>query len=197
MTDVSMIRQFLEGAPVAELTGEEFSGLADRKSIVHAVRELYSVFNYESVNPEIGKVRLTKSGINDSMRHGYGREKLSAFAAVPKIVEKGMLVVENTDWKARGYQSFVLAAPISIAGEPYFALVVVNRMQNGDQNFYLHEVGRISDIKNTAEGLRSGLVTADDKVDPSFGSMKSIALSVFRVNRESVNPQIGETGRNS
>ena len=183
---MATIREFLEGAPVAELTGGEFSGLTDRKSIIRAVRDLYSEFGFESVNPEIGKVRLTKSGINDSMRHGYGREKLAAFAAVPKIIEKGMLVVANTDWKARGYQSFVLSAPISIAGMPYFALVVVNRMQNGDQNFYLHEVGKISDIKNTAEGLRSGLVTADDKVDPSFGSMKSIALSIFRVNGESV-----------
>ena len=182
MESLRTVRDYLEGPPVAMLTGDEFSDLPDRKSIVKAVRSMYAGCNFESVNPQIGKVRLTKSGINDSMRHGYGREKLAAFAAVPAIINRGVLAAENDNWKSRGYRSFTLAAPISIAGVAYFALVVVNRMQNGDQNFYLHEVGRIDEIKNAAEGLRSGLVIADDEVDPSFGSMKSIALSIFRVN---------------
>ena len=167
---------------MASVEGTEFSDSPLRKDIVLAVRASFARVNYQATNAELGVVHLTKSGINDSMRHGYGREKIAAFAVVPEIVERGLVVRSSGDWKSRGYESFVIAAPIAVGGIPYCALVVVNRMQNGDQNFYLHEVGKLEEIKKLAEGLRSGLAPAQGKANPSFGSLKSIALSIFAVN---------------
>lgn len=176
------IRAFLEGPAVASVAGTEFFDSPSRKDLVAAIRASFARVNFQATNAELGDVRLTKSGINDSMRHGYGREKIAAFAAVPEIIAKGLVVRAAEDWKSRGYESFVIAAPIAIGEIPYCAFVVVNRMQNGDQNFYLHEVGKLEEIKKLAEGLRSGLAPAQGKANPSFGSIKSIAFSIFAVN---------------
>ena len=78
------IRQFLEGPAIISLKGDEFAGLTGNGAIKRAVYDSYARVKWEVSNAGIGAVQLTKSGINDSMRHGYGREKLAAFAAVPE-----------------------------------------------------------------------------------------------------------------
>ena len=142
------VRQFLEGPAVAVLKGDEFAGLSGNGAIKRAVYDSYVRVKWEVINAGIGAVQLTKSGINDSMRHGYGREKLAAFAAVPEVIRDGVVVDHSPNWKERGYESFVVAAPISIAGVAYCAFVIVNSVKDGGHRFYLHEVGKIEDMKN-------------------------------------------------
>lgn len=141
------IRQFLEGPAIISLKGDEFAGLSGNAAIKRAVYDSYARVKWEVYNAAIGAVQLTKSGINDSMRHGYGREKLAAFAAVPEVIRDGVVVDHSPNWKERGYESFVVAAPISIAGIAYCAFVIVNSVKDGGHRFYLHEVGKIEDMK--------------------------------------------------
>ena len=68
-------------------------------AIKRAVYDSYARVKWEVSNAGIGTVLLTKSGINDSMRHGYGREKLAAFAAVPEVIRDGVVVDHSPNWK--------------------------------------------------------------------------------------------------
>ena len=176
---VAEIRSFLEGPAVVSLKGDEFAGLSGNAAIKRSVYESYARVKWEVSNAEIGRVQLTKSGINDSMRHGYGREKLAAFAAVPEVIRDGVVIDHSPNWKERGYESFVVAAPISIAGIAYCAFVIVNSVKDGGHRFYLHEVGRIEDIKKSG-GLRSG--SSDfSALSSTPGSVRSLAFSLFSV----------------
>ena len=205
VAEPSSIREFLCGEPVARLTGHEFEGVKGIHAITKVVHASYRDIGWVASNPSLGIVRLTKNGINDSLHHGYGRAKLAAFAALPEIVEKARIVNHSANWKGRGYESYMLSAPLEIAREKYCAFVVVNRMPNNDLNFYLHEVGKLECLKKravgmrtgfadssvlsrtpgakeSAEGLRAALSSRGGEVEPSFGLVKSLAYSIFAVN---------------
>ena len=87
------IRQFLDGPAIVSLKGDEFAGLTGNGAIKRAVYDSYARVKWEVSNAGIGTVLLTKSGINDSMRHGYGRAKLAAFAAVPEVIQSAWLLI--------------------------------------------------------------------------------------------------------
>ena len=154
------------------------------KALVAAICASYARVKGVVKHPQLGIIRLTKAGTNDSLRHGYGREKLVAFSALPEIIEKGVIVQQQRNWKGRAYDSYVLAAPINIAGEAFCAFVVVNKMVNGDRNYYLHEVARLSQLKKSAEELRSSLSPRGGKVGSPFGLMRIIANSIFADKQE-------------
>ena len=203
------IREFLCGEPVARLTGHEFEDVKGRRSLVAAIYESFARVGRVVRHPTIGLVRLTKSGTKDSLMHGFGRAKLAAFAALPEIIAAGRAVSHSRNWKGRGYDSFVLTAPVEIDREPHCAFVIVNRMHNGDCNYYLHEVGKLAEIKKIAGGLRAGHPSVSDvdpspgnqtaeelrsrlapyggEVDSPFGLVRSLAYSIFAVNGGSEN----------
>ena len=185
-------RKFLKGEPVAKLTGHEFEGVRGMSALVTAICESYSRVGGSVCHPQLGRVSLTRAGTNDSLRHGFGRLKLAAFAALPEIVANGQIVQQTENWKERGYDSYVLASPLSIGDEPCCAFVVVNRMVNGDKNYYLHEVARLREIEK-AEELRSSLSSRGGKVGSPFGLVRSLAYSIFGVNGvEMPEREIGE-----
>ena len=177
----SAARAFLDGKPVATLTGHEFEGLKGIRAIRDAVDGSFARVNHVAKHPSIGEVRLTRSGINDSLRHGFGRMKLAAFAAIPEIIAYGMVVQHSSDWKNRGYESFVVAAPLSIGGEPCCAFVIINATANDGYRFYLHEVGRLSEMK-TAGGLRSGSSEETSALSSTPGSTRIVSNACVNVN---------------
>ena len=181
-TSSSAARAFLEGPPVATLTGHEFEGLKGIRAIRDAVDESFVRVCHVARHPSIGEVKLTRSGINDSLRHGFGRMKLAAFAAIPEIIGRGMVVQHSPDWKGRGYESFVVAAPVSIGGESCCAFVIINSTANDGYRFYLHEVGRVSEMK-TAGGLRSGSSEKTSALSSTPGSTHKVSNAVENVNK--------------
>ena len=50
-----------------------------------------------------------------------------------------MFIDHSTNWKNRGYDTYVLAAPISISGVEYICETVIAKSDNRT-GFYLHEV---------------------------------------------------------
>lgn len=98
-------------------------------------------------HPELGAVILDKEGVKSSIGHGIGREKASGFALVPQIIENGRIVSRETNWKNRGYDTAVIAAPIQMGGVDYIAEAVVAQRPSSNK-FYLHEV----EIKERLKG---------------------------------------------
>ena len=176
----SAIREFLCGEPVARLTGHEFEDVMGIKALKQVIYDSYAQVGWCVDRSDVGHIRLTRSGINDSLCHGFGRVKIAAFSVLPELILKGMVVRHSKNWKGRGYESFVLVAPIEVGAIAYCAFIVVNSIKGGGYRFYLHEVGRLEDIK-IAGGMRTGF--ADRSVlSRTPGSVKSVSKSAVHVN---------------
>lgn len=136
---------FLERtAPVANLTGQEFQKNGVR--LTDKVSVYFNSIGNVAHNEELGDVILNLEGIKDSIAHGIGRLKASAFMAVKDVIENGFIFNRQTNWKNRNYDSAVIVAPISINNTDYICEVVITRKPN-ENRFYLHEV----EIKETLE----------------------------------------------
>lgn len=122
---------------VANLTGNEFA--KGEKNLVTQVNEFFEKYGNSVENSILCDVDITSRGVKDSIAHGLGRNKAIAFAAVPDVIRDGKIIDYQKNWKDRGYDTVVLAAPISISGKAYYEGVIVTR--NADtQRFYVHEV---------------------------------------------------------
>ncbi len=133
--------------PVKQLNGSEFS-----KSDVDLVTQVSQFF--ESVGGKVereglGEVELTRRGVKDSLSHGIGRAKAAAFMAVPDVIKHGKIIDRQTNWKGRGYGTYVIDAPISIGKTEYIMEVIVEQSLHGSNKHYLHEV----EIKEKARSV--------------------------------------------
>ena len=89
-------------------------------------------------------MELSKKGIDDDIAHGMGRAKAITYAAVPQVIEEGKIIDYQQNWKNRGYDTIVFAAPVKIKGEhlggEYLEAVIARRStRHNVQRFYVHE----------------------------------------------------------
>lgn len=129
----------LNEAPVATLTGNEFAR-KEGVTLTQQVADFYNSIGSKAVSPAYGEVILDKKGVDDDFAHGVSRVK-AAFAAVPQIIEKGIVVLPLGKHKAdEKIISAIIAAPISIAQKDYIGVVVIRQNKVGDNKLYVHEV---------------------------------------------------------
>jgi hypothetical protein len=133
-------REFLlNGTPVARLTGNEFAP-KEGVTLTQQVVEYYNSIGNVAISSVYGEVILDKKGVDDDLAHGMGRIKAIAFAAVPKIIEQGMVVLPFGSYKENErVLSAMIAAPISIAQKEYIGVVVLRKRQDINK-LYVHEV---------------------------------------------------------
>ncbi len=122
---------------VCEVLGSEF--VKGENDLTTQVEAFFAERNHHAFNDRIGSVVLDRRGIKSDIAHGIGRKKAAAFAAVPDVIEGGLVVDYQKNWKQRGYDTAVVAAPITIGGEPHFMGVILVR-SNFTNRFYVHEV---------------------------------------------------------
>ena len=160
--------------PVKQLEGSEFS--KSEKSLITQVNEFFKSIGGKVEREGFGMVNLTRQGIKSSIAHGIGRVKAAAFTAVPEIIKQGKIIDRQTNWKGRGYDTYVIDAPINIGNIEYIAEVIINKDKDG-QRFYLHEV----EIKEKA---RSAFKTGMDT-----SALQAPAQSAFKTATERGAPQ--------
>ena len=122
---------------VASVPG--YDGALKASDLIQAVSEFFYSVGNAVENEELGRVILQKRGIKDDISHGIGQEKAAAFMAVPDVLKCGKVVDYRENWKGRGYDTAIVAAPIKISGEDYITGVCVKRT-SGENKFYVHEV---------------------------------------------------------
>lgn len=186
------IQAVAEMEPVAEVSGEEFK--KGEKDLITQVTEFFDGLGNEVYNPQLGDVMLTRRGAKSDIAHGIGRKKAAAFAAVPDILKNGRVIDYQVDWKGRNYDTAVVAAPITIAGEPYMAGVVLTRTDS-ENRFYVHEVLTEKGTApfKTGESPARGVDTGGDV--PSVFSLLDQVRNVKRNAAETVDS--GEENRAS
>lgn len=106
--------------------------------------------------------------------------------ADPDVLKHEKVVDYQENWKGRGYDTAVVAAPIKISGEDYIAGVCVKRA-SGESRFYVHEV---LPIKEGATPFnRAALKTSVDSGGdtPSMNNIPSELLHVKGILKSSHN----------
>lgn len=145
--------EFLQGNPVIELAGEEAP--KGFQSLRNWASEIFKKAGGSATNPEIGTVVLDDRSVRDSIAHGMNRFKAEAFAAVPTVISRGVIVVERPH--RHDATSFYISAPVKIAGVDDVVTVLVRRDPN-TQRMYLHSVA-------TKESLLNRRVSGTDKAN--------------------------------
>ena len=140
--DVSLrvCKEFLlQSEPVAILSGNEFPQ-KEGVTLTQQVTEYYNSIGNKAMSPIYGEVILDKKGVDDDFAHGIGRIKAIAFAAVPQIIERGIVILPFGKHKnGENVVSAMIAAPIQIAEKDYIAVVVLRKRKDVNK-LYVHEV---------------------------------------------------------
>ena len=138
---LSVQREFLlKGKPVIILTGNEFSK-KEGITLTQQVTEYYSSIGGIAVSPDYGEIILDKQSVEDDFAHGVGRIKAIAYAAVPDIIEKGIVILPLGNHKqGEKTLSAMLAAPLVIGLDEYIGIVVIRQYASGNKKLYVHEV---------------------------------------------------------
>lgn len=152
--------------PVAQISGTEFE--KGEKKLITQVTEFFNDLGNRAYNPQLGSVMLDRKGAKSDLGHGMGRKKAASFAAVPDVLARGYVVDYQENWKGRGYDTAVVAAPVQIGDEECLMGIVLNR--NSPKNrFYVHEV-------LTTEDEASPFKTGTREGDPSGNAPSVISI---------------------
>lgn len=184
------IEKIMTMEPVASISGQEFQ--PDGRKLTEKVSEYWNEkYQGIAVHPEIGEVKLDVRGVKASLAHGIGGLKAAAFALVHDVIEQGVIVEHAPNWKGRGDDSFVIAAPVTIKGEEYVCEVVV---MHGETRigFYLHEVQIKERLR---DAFKTGVVTGASGVSKSIlmdvaSRVKEIEESMSKVVDENGEPRV-------
>ena len=161
---------------VSKLTGDEFSR-KEGFTLTEQVEQYFNETNNSVESPFFGKVVLDREGADDSLSHEKGRLKAVAYAGVPNVIKNGVIIDSDLNHKDRGYNSYVIAAPIKIADKNYICEVVLK--QNKQENrFYLHEV------TEQKKFLERAFVTNPAQKPAHQGTLSNILEKTVSVNYE-------------
>ena len=98
--------------------------------------------------PGIGDILLDEKSVKNSYYHGVGANKITAFAIVPDVLKQGVQIDEQENWKGRGYDTVMIAAPVSIEGEGYVCSIIVK--QTTKNRLYVHELYLQKNLQESA-----------------------------------------------
>jgi len=134
-------REFLlKGKPVVILSGNEFTK-KEGITLTQQVTEYYNSIGGIVTSPDYGEIMLDKQSVEDDFAHGIGRIKAIAYAAVPDIIEKGIVILPLGNYKKGEKRlSTMIAAPLIIETDEYIGVVVIRQYSSGNKKLYVHEV---------------------------------------------------------
>ena len=175
---------------VARLTGTEFQ--KGSRKLTEQVGDFFRSLGNAVFRKGLGNVILDERGVKSDIGHGIGRAKAITFAAVPDVIESGIQIDFQQNWKGRGYDTYVFAAPVDIGdSRTYVAAVVRSDAQN---RLYLHEVvdgngNLIYRKENAPTAIKTG-VTAESGVTGTVGASEDLPTARVAQSSASVNQNI-------
>ena len=187
-------RKFLEGPPVISIRGNEVPdfGKGNVSQLVAWVGEWFKKeHGSRAVSPELGKVRMDENCASESLAHGTGPLKSSAFVAVPAIIANGKVIGKGKGGKTGLMETYAIGVPIEISGEPYAGVVLVRKDENG-QSFYVHEVRTIKMLQ-AQRSIHGAPTRVGRRPGAGPGAIDSLLREIFGVKDQTENkPQTGK-----
>lgn len=168
---------FLDGNPVVALKGDEIN---PNEKLTESVMRYFRNVIGKTVfsNRAVSDIEIKEKSIKSSIAKGIFPEKKSTFAALGDVLERGIVVDFQKNWKGRGYDTAVIAAPVSVNEVPYVVAAVVEL--KGKNKFYVHDVV-------AKERLGNALLTQHhpqaDYLSASRASVVNVLYDIFKVNK--------------
>ncbi len=168
---------FLDGNPVVALKGDEIN---PNEKLTESVMRYFRNVIGKTVfsNRAVSDIEIKEKSIKSSIAKGIFPEKKSTFAALGDVLERGIVVDFQKNWKERGYDTAVIAAPVSVNEVPYVVAAVVEL--KGKNKFYVHDVV-------AKERLGNALLTQHhpqaDYPSASRASVVNVLYDIFKVNK--------------
>lgn len=126
--------RFLQGTAILDLPGGQAP--VGYPALRAWATKLFEDAGGRVTHPVLGDVLLDLRSVRDSMAHMMNPFKAEAFAAVPEVLRKGVVVLSATE----GIEdSFYVSAPVRIKGADDIVTVLVRRNPT-TQRMYLHSV---------------------------------------------------------
>ncbi|MDR6887897.1 MULTISPECIES: PLxRFG domain-containing protein [Variovorax] len=174
-------RVFLDGAPVAEMSGKEFA--SDGVPLTEKVTQFYaSTGNTEVDVAGIGLVSLDRQAVKSSLFHGIGRDKATAFAAVPDVLKNGKIIhAEAMEGSRDAGIVYHVAAPVRI-GDRDMVEVVLVRADSNAKRMYVHEVVLKEKLRQTAFKTGADAAEAGVQARAGAGAIRSVLDRIYSVN---------------
>ena len=126
-----------EVEPVAR-TGIQAIERVSGSTMAEKARNLFETVKGIVTRPDFGDVEINGRSVKDDLSHGVGPAKAATIAAVPEVIRRGQQIYFAENWKNRGYDGYVFAAPVIMDGQTAYLAAVVKRTSKN--RFYLHEV---------------------------------------------------------
>lgn len=177
-TLASNIHQLQDLQPVKALTGTEMNDRTKKPS--EQIRDFFAKLGSSVFRPGFGSVLFGEYGVGGILNHRpLNRAKMVSLTAVPEVIQNGKIISYTENWKGRGYDSYVFAAPVTINGVPVYVAAVVNK--GPGNKFYLNECvdseGNYVRIdESTPDHAKSGF-TVQDGVTAKPGVPSGINLA--------------------
>ncbi|WP_213543507.1 hypothetical protein [Pusillibacter faecalis] len=126
-----------EVEPVAR-TGIQAIERVSGSTMAEKARNLFETVKGIVTRPDFGDVEINGRSLKDDLSHGVGPAKAATIATVPEVIRRGQQIYFAENWKNRGYDGYVFAAPVIMDGQTAYVAAVVKRTSKN--RFYLHEV---------------------------------------------------------
>lgn len=128
---------------VKDLTGNEFSN--KEVPLKERIRSFFASLGNKVKTKEFGEVALNNSSLHDDFGHGLTFNKVVSFDAIPEVLNSGVVIDSQTRGNGN-YERIIVAAPITIANEPCYMGVMLQR-DFQSQRLYLHDVVTLKQIE--------------------------------------------------
>jgi hypothetical protein len=161
-----------QGAPVATLQGDEISAnRSNEHAALQAMRKQARAWGQAQLvggytNQATGQaIEVRAHGIKETLQHGGGIDKIRALAALPALLEHGVLVADATNVKNAAQRMLAFAAKVRIAGNDFIVTAGVREDANG-RLFYDHELMDLMPVAD-ADRLSSQSGPEGQTTDPN------------------------------
>lgn len=170
---------------VARLSGNE---LGDRSiPLKNRVQAFFDSLGNNIRTDRFGDVALGNSSTRSEIRHGHTPQKVMTYAAIPSVLQNGVVVYQNTK-NAHGLERILVAAPVEVGAEHekmYVGVMLQRDPQN--QRLYLHDVVTEKEFATGGDGHLN-------TTGPNASDGELYATDILR-NALNVNTEKFSTGR--
>lgn len=169
--------------PVKALKGTEFrKDPSDSRKLRDRVLEFFNELGNKVTRPGFGDIALNNAGVRDSLGHGYGKLKAAAFASVPEVLRDGKIVGYRGPYEGHEYDSYFIAAPVTVAGETCYVGALVIK-DSKTQRYKLHEV--LVENENDTPSFKTEGLDNENSIRDSVPSDSIVSQDAAKVKAES------------
>jgi len=190
-TDNNEKRAKFDALPVARITGDEIFtwveplNMREIRATVIPWMETQGYFRDDYVNDYTGwdDIAITRNGVEESLQHFSGPEKIQAFAALPEMLKNGILIRTRPSDKEgqRDMKEHIFAAKVDIGSKHKLVGFVVKEDSNG-RRFYDHELTEMKNLDGLSPHAGAAGLNTGEADRTRQGSIIKIIQNTLKIN---------------